>query len=104
MNFKTALIIFLVLIIILLLVHEKISYVLDRYLFYKMTKLSSSPKKRNLLLVSNSKEKELGKEHYFEHCKEIVVKFLNEFKIKESPFYSLRWRKYHSLGCSDESR
>ena len=86
MNFKTALIIFLVLIIILLLVHDKISYVLDRYLFYKMTKLSSSPKKRNLLLVSNSKEKEFGKEYYFEHCKSIVVNFLKEFDVKKVLF------------------
>jgi len=86
MDFKTALIIFLVLIIIGLLFHIQVKYAVDRYLFYKTISLPPKKRKRNLLLVSNSKEKVFGKETYFNHCRSNIAKFLKSFKVKRVLF------------------
>ena len=86
MDFKTALIIFLVLIIIGLLFHTQVKYAIDRYLFYKTIQLPPKKRTRNLLLVSNSKEKVFGKEAYFNHCRANIAKFLKSFKVKRVLF------------------
>ena len=86
MNWRTIIIIMLIFIIISILFHKKVGYILDRYLLYKTIQLDARPNVRNLLLVSNSKEYEFGRESFFNHCKSNIQKFLNPFKIKEIVF------------------
>jgi len=86
MDFKTALIIFLVLIIISLLFHTQLRYAINRYLFYKTISIPPKKRTRNLLLVSNSKEKVFGKEAYFNHCRANITKFLKSFNVKRVLF------------------
>ena len=84
-------IILLILIIILLLKNE-ITYLINRYIFYKNIKLKYKKNKKNILLISNSREKVFGlnifkkKERYFKHCFKVIKKFLNNFNPKEIVF------------------
>ena len=86
MNWRTIIIIILIWIIISILFHKKVGYILDRYVWYKTIQIPPQPNVRNLLLVSNSKEYELGRESFFNHCKSNIQKFLKPFDIKKVVF------------------
>jgi len=102
MDFKTALIIFLVLIIIGLLFHIQMKYAVNRYLFYKTITLPPKKRARNLLLVSNSKEKVFGNETYFNHCKVNISKFLKSFKVKRVLFIPYAGANIPPLGVPED--
>ena len=104
MDFKTALIIFLVLIIISLLFHTQIRYAVNRFLFYKTISLPPKKRKRNLLLVSNSKEKVFGKETYFNHCRSNIAKFLKSFKVKRVLFIPYAGANVAPLGVPKDPK
>ena len=86
MNIRTMIIIILIIIIIGILFHKKIGYIVDRYVGYKDIKIPFKPNVRNLLLISNSREYELGRERFFNHCKSNIKKFLEPFNIKSMLF------------------
>ena len=79
---KTLIILLLVLIIIGLIFHEKLYYLTQRYILNKSIKLPPKPNVRNLLLISNSREYELGRESYFKHCQHNIKKFLEPLNVK----------------------
>ena len=86
MNIRTIIIIILICIIIGMLLHKKIGYILDRYIWYKTIEIPFQPNVRNLLLISNSREYEFGREDYFNHCKSNIKKFLKPFNIRNVLF------------------
>ena len=86
MNVRTMIIIILIFIIIAILFHKKIGYTIDRYLNYKTIQIPFKPNVRNLLLISNSREYEFGRESFFNHCKSNIKKFLKPFNIKSLIF------------------
>ena len=81
--------IILLILIIIFLLKNNIVYLINRYVFYKNIKLKYKKGKKNILLISNSRENFLGlgflskKESYFNHCFNVVEKFLNNFKPSE---------------------
>ena len=81
--------IILLILIIIFLLKNNITYLMNRYIFYKNIKLKYKKGKKNILLISNSRENYLGleflskKEYYFNHCFGVVEKFLNSFKPGE---------------------
>jgi dipeptidase E len=78
MEIKNIIIILLVIIILYCILNEKITYAISRYLNYKIIQIPAKANVRNLLLISNSREDEFGRESYFYHCKSNIKKFLKK--------------------------
>ena len=89
-------------IIISLLFHTQIRYAINRYLFYKTISIPPQKRARNLLLVSNSKEKVFGKETYFNHCRSNIAKFLKSFKVKRVIFIPYAGANVAPLGVPED--
>ena len=88
----------------ILLFHTQIRYAVNRFLFYKTISLPPKKRKRNLLLVSNSKEKVFGKETYFNHCRSNIVKFLKSFKVKRVLFIPYAGANVAPLGVPKDPK